>query len=150
MKIDKDNFFIIKIYEYLIYFKYILVGGSTTLVSLTTYITLTKIFNINISIANAIGWLISIHFAFFANKLFVFESNSFKSNIIIKEYIVFISGRSATGIIGIVAFPIFILMGFDQEIFGIEGLIAKFLIGIGITVGNFIISRFLVFKKEMK
>ena len=130
------------------YIKYALVGGFTTFISLTTYIILLKVFNVNIIIANATGWIVSIPFAFFANKLFIFESKSFKLNILLKEYIIFFSGRFVMGIIGIIVFSILILIGLDKEIFGIKGLVAKFLVGLGIAIGNFTISRLLVFKKR--
>ena len=73
---------IIKKYKEVI--KYLIIGVLTTIVNYVIFIILVNAIKIEMHTSNIIAWLISIIFAYFTNKLFVFESKSFKVEVLIK------------------------------------------------------------------
>lgn len=123
---------------------YLIVGGLTTCVSLLTYYLLTfTILNPNIStelqIATIISWIISVLFAFFTNKKYVFES---KNKFNFKEMISFILSRLST------LFIEMLLMYLLVTICKYNDKIMKIVVQIIVIILNYLLSKFLVFKKK--
>ncbi len=123
---------------------YLIVGGLTTCVSLLTYYLLTfTILNPNIStelqIATIISWIISVLFAFFTNKKYVFES---KNKFNFKEMISFILSRLST------LFIEMLLMYLLVTICKYNDKIMKIAVQIIVIILNYLLSKFLVFKKK--
>lgn len=134
---------------------YLVFGVLTTIVSwgsyalfemsLGTFITDTIILS---SIANVLSWIVAVLFAFITNKLWVFESKSFKGIVVIKELGTFVGSRLLTGVLEWVGVPLLMLIGLDQDIFGIEGMLAKVLISVIVVILNYVLSKLLVFRKK--
>ncbi|MCI5701170.1 MAG: GtrA family protein [Erysipelotrichaceae bacterium] len=123
---------------------YIIVGGLTTCVSLLTYYLLTfTILNPNISIelqiATIISWIISVLFAFFTNKKYVFES---KNKFNFKEITSFILSRLSTLLIEMLLMYLFVTVCKYND------KIMKIVVQIIIIILNYLLSKFLVFKKK--
>lgn len=123
---------------------YLIVGGLTTCVSLLTYYLLTfTILNPDIStelqIATIISWIISVLFAFFTNKKYVFES---KNKFNLKEMISFILSRLLT------LFIEMLLMYLLVTICKYNDKIMKIVVQIIVIILNYLLSKFLVFKKK--
>lgn len=133
---------IYKKYEELI--NYLIIGVLTTVVSLATYylLTLTVLDASNaiyLQIANIIAWLVSVTFAYFTNRNFVFKVQN-KSNI--REGINFYLSRISTLLIDMIIMYIFVsLLKFDNRIM-------KLITQIVIIILNYILSKFIVFKKQ--
>lgn len=72
-------------------FLYLVFGVLTTVVNLVVFKCFENL--THVLIVNIIAWIVSVAFAFFTNKLFVFESKSWKGNIVAKEAISFVSAR---------------------------------------------------------
>ena len=53
-----------------------------------------------------------------------------------------------SGIFEIGLFPILMWMGLNQEIFGVEGMVAKVLISVIVIVLNYVFSKLIIFKKK--
>ena len=73
---------------------YVFFGVLATVVNLVSF----KIFNAVLGahlylLTNVISWLITVIFAYFTNKLWVFESKSWKAEVVIKELIGFFGAR---------------------------------------------------------
>ena len=123
---------------------YVIVGGMTTVVSLASYYLLTfTILNANnpiqLQIANIISWILCVSFAFVTNRKYVFES---KYKNITKECLDFFLARLSTLIIDMLS------MGLMVSVFKINDSIAKIIVQFIILVLNYILSKFLVFKKQ--
>ena len=97
-------------------------------------------------ISNVVSWICAISFAFFTNKLWVFQSKSWKACDWIPEFGKFFSARVATGIIEILAVPLLVGIGLDQTILGIEGMAAKVIVSVLVVVLNYIFSKLFIFK----
>lgn len=130
-----------KRYEEII--NYIIVGALTTLVSLLSYYICTFTFlnpldPIQLQIANIISWIMAVTFAYITNRIYVFKS---KNKEVIKEALKFYSSRLLTLLLDMS------LMFLIVTILSNNDKIAKVIVQLLILIGNYIISKFLVFKK---
>ena len=60
---------------------YIFFGGLTTIVSFVTFWLFEYIFNLHELIANSISWVAAVAFAFFTNRIWVFNSPTYSTRI---------------------------------------------------------------------
>ncbi len=123
---------------------YIIVGGLTTVVSMgvfygSTWTILDGNNSIELQIANVISWIGAVVFSYFANRIFVFES---KEQNILKEFLAFISSRLFTLLLDMAT--MFVLSTLLQINYNISKIVAMVIV----TVGNYVIGKFLVFKKK--
>ena len=82
---------------------YLIFGTATAAINWIVY-TFLALADVEMTISNTVAWLAAVIFAFITNKLFVFESRSFESGIVIKEASTFLSSRILTGLFEII-FP---------------------------------------------
>lgn len=116
-------------------------GVLTTLVNLITFYIMDNILNVEENISNAIAIVISILFAYFTNRKWVFNSNAITAKEKLSEFGKFILGRAFSMVVELVGF--FVMF----NILGIQEFISKILISIIVIILNFFISKFFAFKK---
>ena len=129
---------------------YVIFGVATTLVNLIVSFVLEGIVKIDGEIASFIGIIASILFAYFTNKIWVFESYSWKPSFVIAEFGKFISARIFTGIIEVFGTPLLVKLGVNGTIFGIKGMVSKVTISVVVIVLNYVLSKLVIFKKEVE
>lgn len=122
---------------------YLIIGFLTTIVSLVSYYLLTTyILNpdkpIELQIANVLSWILSVTFAYFTNRKYVFRSND---KNVLKEGMKFYSARLLTLFMDMAIMFIFV------SLLGINDKIIKLVSQVVVVVANYIISKFMVFKK---
>lgn len=133
---------LIKKYEEFI--RYIIIGVLTTVVSLLTYYLLVyTIFNPNIpfelQITNIISWIVSVTFAYFTNRTFVFKSE-YKTNF--KEVMEFYLSRISTLLLEMLLMFLFVtILHFNDKII-------KLVVQVIVILANYVLSKFVVFKKR--
>lgn len=121
---------------------YIFFGGLTTLINLISYFICYKQLGISNVVSNVIAWILSVVFAFNTNKIWVFESKSWKKEIVFKELISFISVRLLTGFVDTA------IMYVGVDLFKFNGLIMKILSNVIVLVSNYLGSKLFIFKKK--
>ena len=121
---------------------YLIVGGLTTLINVVSYWIFAHPVLLNTVISTVLAWFVSVLFAFFANKIVVFESKSYEKRIFVKEMLLFFVSRVATGALDAAIMYIFV----DLLLF--NDLVMKIISNIVIIILNYIISKFLVFGKK--
>lgn len=139
---------------------YIIFGILTTAVSWGSYTVFVKL-GISVFWSNLISWVCAVAFAFVTNKLWVFESKSWKSKIVLKEASTFVASRGATGVLEIALVPILAKIGFDNVFYNIlngmniklellftEGIYSKISVAFIIVILNYIFSKLFIFKKK--
>ncbi len=134
------NYFLQKYGEII---RYLIIGIMTTLVSLIAYYSLTFTFldpnnSFQLQTANVISWLISVTFAYFTNRSYVFRV---KDKHVMSELIKFFSSR---------LFTLFVDMGMMfvfVSLLHLDDKIIKLIIQVIVIVLNYILSKFLVFIK---
>lgn len=92
--------------------------------------------------ANTIAWVVGVLFAFFTNKLFVFESKSWKPSVAGREFIGFVGAR----ILSFVAESV--LMFLMVTVLSWNELVAKIIVGVVVIVINYVFSKLFIFRKE--
>ena len=122
---------------------YLVVGVLTTIVSIAVFylcrITILKgDSQIDIQISNIISWLFSVHFAFIANKRYVFESVK-KGKEKIVELIKFDLSRVSTLLIEMIC------MWILTEPLSIDDKISKLVVQVIVIALNYVFSKLFVF-----
>lgn len=117
---------------------YLVVGVLTTVVSLLTYIVFAKMLHVDYMTSTVISWIISVLFAYIANKMIVFKS---KSKEIIKEMFEFFKYRllSLAMDLGIM----YVLVSW----FHVNDILARVIIQVIVIIANYYFSKFFIFKK---
>jgi putative flippase GtrA len=133
---------IIKKYKEVI--KYLIIGVLTTIVNYVIFIILVNAIKIEMHTSNIIAWLISIIFAYFTNKLFVFESKSFKVEVLIKEILTFAMARVFSLLLEEAILYIFV------NRLEMDKLIIKLIANIIVIVLNYVLSKFIIFTDKKK
>lgn len=122
---------------------YLIVGGLTTVVSLGAYYgcTLTVLdaaVPLQLQAANVLSWIAAVTFAYFTNRKYVFES---RNQNMLKESGAFYASRLSTLLMDMgLMFLMVTILGWDDKI-------AKLIVQVVVTVANYVISKFFVFKK---
>lgn len=127
--------------------RYIIFGILTVIVSWISYAAL-ALLGVNYSLANGLSWFCAVIFAFFVNKYFVFRSMDSKKQTLGAELLEFFAARIFTGAVAIILFPILIRIGLDFVFLGVPGLFAR---GVNTAVEvilNYILSKFVVFRRK--
>lgn len=131
---------LIKKYEELI--KYFIIGVITTIINYGIFAVLTSIINLDIHVSNIIAWIVSVIFAYFTNKIFVFESKSFKLEVIGKEMLSFGAARVFSLVLEEIILYIFVnLLNMNQ-------LLIKLIANVVVMIVNYVLSKFIIFKNK--
>ncbi len=128
--------------------RYTFFGVGTTLINWLVYTYLVAVVNTDVTVANFVAWFFAVLFAFLTNKLFVFESLSFKPAIFFREMLTFFGARSLSGIFEIIGPGILIEIGVNGALFNVDGFWAKAIVSIGVIIANYILSKIYIFKKQ--
>lgn len=135
---------------------YVIFGVLTTVVSFVSL----KIFDTLLGtkyylISNTISWVLSVAFAYVTNKLFVFESKSWKPSVIKTEIPSFVGARVASyfieqGTLWLCMSPLkFDGKTFDFLIIKLSGVMtAKLIASVFVVIINYFLSKFVIFRKN--
>ena len=118
-------------------FWYVVFGVLTTAVNIVAYFVLTRL-GINYLVSNILAWFFSVLFAYVTNRKWVFES---KSPNVLKECVLFFSGRIFSGVIDTGLMWLFI------DVLAIGDVISKIVIQVIVVVLNYVISKWVVFNE---
>ncbi|MDO5021801.1 MAG: GtrA family protein [Eubacteriales bacterium] len=134
---------------------YVVFGVLTTLVNWFVYFSLTFLLKPEnylkgsfehaaiLNISNSLGWILSVLFAFFTNRRYVFKATSTDTKSQRLEFILFVSAR-------VLSFLLFdlALYNFCIYVFNIPHGIVKILMNVLVVIFNYFASRFVVFRKK--
>ena len=152
--------FIKKLYKkYEEVIKYVVFGVLTTLVNLIIFKIFDKILGADLfMVTNVIAWVGAVIFAYITNKLWVFESKSWRGSTVIKELIGFFGARIFS--LGVEEAGLWLMVdilkfknmsGFEIFSFKFDGnFIAKLIMQVVVVVLNYFFSKFVIFRKKKK
>ncbi|WP_086444174.1 GtrA family protein [Candidatus Enterococcus lemimoniae] len=121
---------------------YLVFGVATTIVNILVFFLCKDVLGIDYKISNTIGWFLSVLFAFFTNKYFVFASNHEDFGSFVKEMLLFYWYRILSFVVDM---ALMILM---IEVLHISDFWAKMVTQVAVVVLNYFFSKFLIFKKK--
>lgn len=121
---------------------YVIVGGLTTAVNFAVYFLCTRVLSVEKFVSECIGIVISVIFAYFADKIFVFESKKFDPKTILKEASAFAAARLVTALINL---GLFLLLVSTLQL---NDFWSKIFINVIVIIGNYIFSKFFIFNNK--
>ena len=124
---------------------YLFYGVLTTAVDFVTYFLIADVFFKDVTFihtpAQTVAWFVAVLFAFFTNKFIVFKSTE-KSGML-REFVAFFGARVLSGVFQIGVFALFVdILGFVQW-----DMIIKLIVSVVVVILNYVLSKFLIFKK---
>lgn len=117
---------------------YLIVGGLTTVVSITSY-WLLRLFIESYEICTVISWVFAVIFAYITNRKYVFHSRATNK---IKEFIDFIISRIFSLLAEFASMYILV------NLLSIDDRISKIIVQFVIVILNYIFSKLFVFKDK--
>ena len=120
---------------------YLFFGGLTFVVSVVTYGLFNIGMGLNELIANVISWIIAVTFAFFTNRIWVFNAPTNGAKEFFAQLISFFGGRVVTLVIEEVILLVFITW------LHFPSMVIKIIAQVVVIVLNYVISKLVVFKK---
>lgn len=121
---------------------YVVFGAGTTLVNILVYTGATRLFAMDEMWANILAWFLSVLFAYFTNRTWVFDSRASGFAALIKEAGSFFAARIATGLMdqGI--------MFLCVKVLSLPDVPVKIASNVVVIILNYILSKWVVFRKK--
>ena len=149
--------------------RYVIIGGLTTVVSMVSFWLFNRLLGLEaldntsasymalLGLSNVLSWIIAVTFAYFTNKLFVFQTKGIRGKDLFREIGLFFGARVASLLIeeaGLILLAKLFIALYGNALTGIGGLIntyremiAKLIMQIVVIVVNYIFSKLVIFKK---
>ena len=121
---------------------YLFFGVLTTVVSIVVFALCNVTLGINELVSNVISWIVSVAFAFFTNRIWVFAAPTKTASEFVRQLISFYGGRVLTLVLEEAIILIFV------TILGMPGMVIKLVAQVIVIVGNYVISKLIVFKRK--
>ncbi len=120
---------------------YMFFGAMTTVVNYAVYLPLYHYAHMRSAVSNIFAWIVSVLFAFFTNKPFVFQSHDWSLRTTGDELLKFIGCRLGSGLLetGILLVAVDLLHW--------NGTVWKILVSVLVVIINYVGSKLLFRKK---
>ena len=150
---DKVKELMIKYKEIILYAAF---GVVTTLANLFSFLFFDYVLGPDFYlVSNAIAWLVGVLVAFVTNKLWVFNSKSWKLKLFLKEFAEFVGARVFSFGVEEAGMWLFVdIIGFDEKSINVFGFvitgvwIERILLSGIVVIMNYFFSKFIIFKKK--
>lgn len=128
--------------KYKSFIAYAVFGVFTTIVNIVAYNVCYYKLELSNTLSNIIAWLLAVTFAYLTNKVWVFDSKSWKWEVLRREVATFISCRLATGVMDLV------IMFICVDLLEWHAMFMKLLSNILVIILNYVFSKLVIFKKK--
>jgi putative flippase GtrA len=125
-------------------FWYLVFGVLTTLVNIGAYWLFAHPLGLGTLASNVFAWLLSVLFAFFTNKLIVFESRGNGFGRFMWEILTFFGARALTGLLDTAIMVVFV------DMLHLNDIAVKIASNIIVIILNYIVSKFVIFAKKKR
>ncbi len=132
---------------------YIVFGALTTAVNWLVYVGMTAALHMDAyptgsptqlligNASNVTAWILSVLFAFFTNKIFVFRSAATAKTGAVREFMLFVSAR-------LMSYLLFDLLLYSLLFFVMDDKLDKLIMNVLVVIFNYVASRFVIFRKK--
>ena len=121
---------------------YLLFGGLTSLLSIGLYWLMAHPLGLQPLIANALSWVLCVAFAYVTNRTWVFSQKAHGKEAVLREAASFAAGRLAT----LVLEELILWLGIS--ILGANDVAVKLVAQVLVILGNYLISKMIVFRES--
>lgn len=121
---------------------YLVFGFLAFVLNYILYYVFESLLRMNYLGATGVSWVLTVIFAYWTNRTFVFKSKNVGTSSLLKEFISFIGARIATE---------FLEIGFMYlavDILSMNSYIAKLIGQVLVIVSNYFLSKLWIFKKK--
>ena len=117
-------------------------GVMTTLVNYAVYFLCTKAVGIDYLISNGVAWVAAVIFAFWVNKVYVFQSQKRDAKTMVREFGTFVSARVLSGVLETGMLLLFV------EVLHFNDSVIKVIASVLVVIINYILSKLIIFRKQ--
>lgn len=121
---------------------YIFWGVMTTAVNYAAYFLLRNVFLVPLVAGNIAAWAVSVLFAYFVNKLFVFRSKDWTWRVALRELWQMVASRIFS-----LGLETGILWLFVEKLL-LNEFIVKLAANVLVVIVNYVLSKFIIFNKK--
>lgn len=132
------------LFKYKQFLLYALFGGLTFVVSVVSYGFFCTLLTFNELISNLLSWILAVSFAFFTNRIWVFQSPTNTSREFFQQLLKFFSGRLAT--LGVEEIILLLFV----TIMHLPNMLVKIAAQIIVIILNYILSKKVIFTSKAK
>ena len=127
--------------EYREIISYVFWGVMTTAVNYASYTLLTELLHVHYLTSTIIAWTISVLFAYFVNKLFVFQSRGWGWNALRELWQMVASRLFSLGLE-------MAIMWFFVDTLHCNHLIIKLMANVVVVIVDYVLSKWIIFKPK--
>ena len=128
--------------KYKAFIAYGIFGVLTTIVNIVVYHICYANLGISNTLSNIFAWIAAVTFAYLTNKVWVFESKSWKWNVLRREIPAFVGCRLATGMMDLM------IMFICVDVLKWHAMLMKMLSNVLVILLNYVFSKLVIFKKK--
>ena len=121
---------------------YVFFGGLTTVLNMAVYFICTRSLKMGLEISDVLAWIAGVLFAYVTNKLFVFQSRSWRGRAVLLEFTEFIGARILSLAVDVAFLEITV------KVFHWWDAPMKILANVIVIVMNYVFSKLFIFKKK--
>ena len=121
---------------------YVFWGVMTTTVNYVSYTLLTEVSHVHYMAGTIAAWTVSVLFAYFVNKLFVFQSRDWAWRVALRELWQMVASRLFS--LGLEM----AIMWFFVDTMHFNHLIVKLAANVVVVIVNYVLSKFIIFRKK--
>ena len=121
---------------------YLIFGFLAFVLNYVLFLGLESLFHMHYMAALVVSWVLTVVFAYWTNRTFVFKSKKVNVLSMLKEFIAFIGARIATELLEV------LLMHLLVERAGWNPDIVKLITQTAVIVANYILSKLWIFKEK--
>lgn len=121
---------------------YVFWGVMTTAVNYVTYTLFTELLRVHYLTSTVIAWIISVLFAYFVNKRFVFRSLDWSWRVALRELWQMVASRLFS-----LGLEMAIMWGF-VDMLRCPHLVVKLAANVVVVIVNYVLSKWIIFKPK--
>ncbi len=121
---------------------YLIFGFLAFVLNYVLYFVFSSMMHMHYMLATAISWVLTVVFAYWTNRTFVFKSKNKDVQSLGKEFTAFIGARVATEVLELV------LMFLMVDVAGINEYFSKLVCQVLVIVANYFLSKLWIFKEK--
>ena len=122
--------------------EYVFWGVMTTVVNYAVYFLLTKVFHVHYLTSNGIAWAVSVAFAYFVNKIFVFRSRDWAWKVALRELWQLVASRLFSLGLEMAVMWCFV------DLLRCPHLAVKLAANVVVVIVNYVLSKWIIFRKS--
>lgn len=121
---------------------YLIFGFLAFVLNYILYFVFADALSMHYMAATVLSWVLTVVFAYWTNRTFVFKSQNKDASSVVKEFVSFIGARVATEVLEIV------LMYVMVDVLAVNDKISKLVCQTIVILANYVLSKIWIFKDK--